>query len=161
MTPSPDQGGIQVKGLPEFRAELKKAEGSWEKELDKAHRKIAKMAAEGAQGIAIGMGGIWGRAASGIKGKGGPKGASIGSGGGIGNVAFWGAKRHTGWYAKPQYNASAGRQHPPWVGTSWETGAASGGPYAINRAIFFDLPLIERAYWQMVDEVTRGAFNSK
>jgi hypothetical protein len=49
-------------------------------------------------------------------------------------VGIFGAKRRTGWYSKGRYAASAGRQHLPWVGASWDVGG-NDGPYALNPAI--------------------------
>ena len=150
---------IQVKGLPEFHKALKDVDKAWPKAMTNVHKTIAKTAAEGAQGMAVGWGRKQAKAASKIRGTSSVKGASVGvPSGGIASTAFWGAKKHTGWYAAPKYNASTGRQHDPWVGNSWEAAAFSGGPYAINRALFFDLPEIDADYMRMIDELTKAAF---
>lgn len=152
--------GISVRGLPEFRAALKAMGPEWGPALTKTHKAIAAEGAAGAQGIAIGMGGVQAKAADRIRGKGTQQGAAIGpsGGNGIGNVAFWGAKKRAGWYAAGKYRSSTGRQFPLWVGNSWDTAAAEGGPYAINRALFFDLPKILELYQKMILELAKRAF---
>ena len=150
---------IQVKGLPEFHAALKGVDKAWPKEMANVHKVIAKKAAAGAEGMAVGWGRKQAKAAGKIRGSSSVKGASVGvPPGGIAATAFWGAKKHTGWYAAAKYNASTGRQHDPWVGNSWEAASYSGGPYAINRALFFDLPEIDKDYLRMIDTITHQAF---
>lgn len=154
------ESAVRWYGLDEFRAELRKIDDDrgWAKELQQVNKKIADRAAEGARGIAVGMGGVWARAADAI-------GSSASAGAGrvvvnksgrnpMANVAFWGALRRSGWNA----GHGGARQHPPWVGNSWDVATFSGGPYAINRALFFDLPEITADYMAMVDDVARRAF---
>ena len=50
-------------------------------------------------------------------------------------ATFWGAKRRTGWYARERYAGSTGRQHPPWVGASWDAGKRGEGPYVLNETV--------------------------
>jgi hypothetical protein len=150
------EGRVDVHGLPEFRRELKVLDGNWPKELRKVHKKIADEAARRSRGVAGGMGGVQGKAAGTIKGQATQKNARI-STSGIGHVAFWGAKKHTGWYAGGQYRVSTGRQHPQWVGNSWEV-AGPGGPYAINPALRSYMPSMLDEYAEMIDDLARRAF---
>lgn len=152
--------GAEVRGLADFRRELKNAGAAFPKELRSTHKKIADKAATGARGIALGMGGLQAKSASAIVGTATQTSASIGVTAGArnpyANVAFWGALRRTGWYAAPRYAGST-RQHAPWVGSNWEVGSFTGGPYAINRAIFFDLDDLVEDYWQMIIEIATHA----
>lgn len=75
-------------------------------------------------------------------------------------TAFWGALSRTGWYAHRRYRTSSSRQHPRWVGNSWDVGRP-GGPYAINDAIAQNLRSIEGAYVAALDRVTARAFPNR
>lgn len=153
-------GQIEIRGLADFRRALKAMDPDWPKALTKVHRAVATEAAGIARGIATGMGGVRAKAAGTIKGSGNQRSARIGpsGGGGIGNVAFWGAKKHTGWYGHSSYNDSQSAQHPPWVGSSWEVGNAGEGPYAINPAVATYEPRMEQRYFDMVLELAHDAF---
>lgn len=78
----------------------------------------------------------------------------------IGNTAsapfalatVWGARGHTGWYARARYKNSTGRQHPPWVGSSWEVGG-SGGPYGVNPAIHDRIDDVMRDWADAVEDL--------
>jgi hypothetical protein len=154
-------GGVNVIGLKEFRAELRKLHPQWPRALATVHKTIADTGARRAQGYAQGMGGIQAKASGAIVGRGDQRYARIGVSGGRGvpfaNVAFWGAKRHTGWYAQAQYAASP-PQHPPWVGSDWEVGVMGQGPYAINPAIALYMPELLEEYGRMVEELAAAAF---
>lgn len=154
--------GNEVRGLREFRAALKDIDPALPRELAKAHRTIARRGATGAEALAFGLGGVQARAAGAISGAGDQLSARISvnqSGRNpMANVAFWGAKKRTGWFAGGQYASSNSVQHPPWVGDSWEVAEFSTGPYAINRALFFDLPQLVADFDDMIVDLTRRAF---
>lgn len=150
---------IEIKGLSEFRKELKAIGPQWPKAMQKLQKELAADAAERAQGVASGMGGIYAKAAGNIRGYATATQASVGfPGGGIAGAAYWGMLRHTGWYAAARYRASSGRQHPAWIGASWEPAVAGQGPHAINDALAQMLPEIEDRYLAMIDEISRRAF---
>jgi hypothetical protein len=149
---------IEVKGLKEFRKELKAIGTEWPKAMQKGAKAISDHVAAAAQSRASGMGGVQAKAASMIKAYATPVEASVGfPSGGVAGPAFWGAKRHTGWYAAARYRGSP-RQHPVWVGTSWEPGVAGQGPYAINDAVATETPWILEQFERVVDDVTARAF---
>lgn len=150
-----------AKELRQFAKDLKAIGPEWPRMLSKVHRTIAKKATEKAVGQARGMGGIQARAAGALKGSGTQQAATIkvdakGSTR-FANVAFWGAKRRTGWYAG--INSPNGRrQHPTWVGASWEPGVAGQGPYAINDAIAAYGDELLQDWRDGLDELTKKAF---
>ena len=152
--------GIYVEGLREFTGALKRIDHELVDALKRAHKVIADEAAQQSQRRARGMGGVRAKAAGKITGRASTDGALVGVPSGIGAVAFWGAKRHTGWYAAPRFSESP-RQHPEWVGNSWEAGVAGQGPYAINDAIASYLPRLMEDFERMVDEATAQAFPEK
>lgn len=124
--------------LRQFAKDLKAIGPEWPRMLSKVHRTIAKKATEKASARASSMGGIQAKASGALKGSGTQQAATIkvdaNGSTRFANVAFWGAKKRTGWYA--HINSPNGRpQHPKWVGSSWEPGVAGQGPYAINDAI--------------------------
>ena len=153
--------GVEVIGLKEFRRGLKAVGAEWPKELRRVHKTIADRGAALAQGFASGMGGVQAKAAGAIRGRANQRSARIGVAGGRGspmaNVAFWGAKRHSGWYAAARYSDSP-PQHPPWVGNSWEPAVFGQGPYAINPALARYLPELLDEYGQMIDRLAADAF---
>jgi hypothetical protein len=153
--------GRTVTGLKEFRKALKAIGPEWPKRLRQVHKRIGDRGAELSRGRAAGLGGVQAHAANTIKGSGTQRYARIAVGGqmgGVGRVAFWGAKRRTGWYAAEQYQGSGQRQHPPWVGNSWDVAVAGQGPYAINAALAAYLPEAQEEYLRMIDELAREAF---
>jgi hypothetical protein len=149
---------LEIKGLKEFRRELKAASADLPKALRKAQKDMADDVATRAQGIASGMGGEAAKAAGSIKGYATQTQASVGfPSGGVAGAAFWGTLRHTGWYAAARYSHST-RQHPKWIGNSWEPGVAGQGPYAINDALAQYLPELDERYLDMIDDLARRAF---
>lgn len=153
---------VNIRGLAEFRAALRDLGGNWESELSLAHQKLGSKAAGWARARARAMGGVQARAASAIGERHSAKSAAIAvlparGLDAMANVAFWGAKKHTGWYAAHRYwNSSP--QHPPWVGASWEAAVAGQGPYAINDALAAHLDDIVEEYGDMIDHIARRAF---
>lgn len=148
---------VEIEGLKEFRKELKALGPEWPKALRKQYKAISDKVAQSAQAKASSLGGVHAKAAPGIKGYATADSGAVGvPSGGVAAVGVWGAKKHTGWYAKPQF-ANSPPQHPKWVGNSWEPGG-SGGPYGVNAAIAAELPFIEKAFTAVVDDVTKQAF---
>lgn len=142
--------------MREFRADLKALGPEWPKELSKVHKKIATAAAKDSQATAQGLGGVQAKAASKIKGSGTLTGASI-TVSGIGNVAFWGAIKRTGWYAAPKY-AKSPRQHPEWVGANWDVAVSGEGPYAINPTLAAHMDEYLDDFGEGIDELAARAF---
>lgn len=150
---------VEITGIKEFRAALKAMGPEWAPKLRDVHEQIARRGAALSRGNAQGMGGVQAKAAGTIKGRGNQRQATIAVSGqkGLGNVAFWGAKRHTGWYANPRYSDGKA-QHPPWVGNTWEVAEHGQGPYAINEALADNLPDIEEQYLNMIVNLANKAF---
>lgn len=152
---------VEVKGLTEFRRELRRMSAEFPKEMRRTQKDIADDVAERARGLASGYGRLQAHAAPAIRSYATQVQASVGftTGGSypMASVAFWGAMRHTGWYAKARY-AHSTRQHPPWVGNSWDVGVRGQGPRAINPAIADMLPEIDERYLKMIDELAKRAF---
>jgi hypothetical protein len=150
---------VEVKGLKDFRRELKELENGMEKELRVFHKSLGDELADKARSIASGMGGVRAKTAGAIKGYATQLQASVGFAPGgrypAASVAFWGAKRHTGWYA--HINSSV-PQHPKWVGNSWEPGVHGQGPYAINDAVADAAHDLADRYGRFVDDLTARAF---
>ena len=154
---------IEITGLREFRKALKAVGPEFPKQLTKANRDVAKIAERVSQSSARSMGGIQARAASAIKGSANARSARIQikpSKGkrnptAMANVAFWGAKKRTGWYrTKPQGKP----QHPEWVGSNWEVADLNSGPYAINAALARHLDDIVAAHRAALDRLAEAAF---
>lgn len=152
--------------IKDFRKELKRIGPEWPKELAQAHRDLAKIGERVSQSEARRMGGVQAKAAAAIRGRGNQRDARIAikpSGSkrnptAMANVAFWGAKKRTGWYAKPRYGDSAGQQHPDWIGNTWDVADPTGGPYAINVALYRHWDDLQAAYTAMIDRLTARAF---
>ena len=149
--------------MAEFRRALRAMGPEWTRELTKVHRTVALKVAAGAQSRAASMGGVHRRAAPAIKGYANKMNARVGVSPGaktrMANVAFWGAKRHTGWYANARYSDGPA-QHPAWVGNTWDVGVPGGGPYAINATVAAMTPTIIADFERMIDELARRAFPS-
>jgi len=148
---------VEVTGLKEFRAALKALGPEWPKALTEVHQQIGRRGAALARGRASTP--LQAKAQNTIKGRGTQRSATIAVSGmkGLGNVAFWGAKRHTGWYGKSRYRASPA-QHPKWVGNSWDAAVHGQGPYAINDALADNLPDIIDQYVNMINILAAKAF---
>lgn len=152
------KAAVEIEGLKEFRKDLKALGPEWPKALRKQYKEISDHVAVRASSRASALGGVHAKAAPKIKGYATAANASVGvASGGVASVGVWGAKKHTGWYAKPWFVESP-PQHPKWVGNSWEPGVAGQGPYAVNDAIAAELPYIEEAFGAVIDDVTERAF---
>lgn len=162
-TGSTSGAAIDAIGLKEFRRQLREIDRELTKELRVINKKVADEAAAKAKDIASGMGGVQARAASAIRGKANQRDARIGvlatGRNAMANVAFWGAKRRTGWYSAGRYASSSTPQHPEWVGNSWDVGAAGQGPYAINEAINRNLDALLDIFRDGIEDLARRAFN--
>jgi hypothetical protein len=149
---------VEIKGLRDFRRELKAVSTDLPRELRRLQKDIADDVANDAQGIAASMGGVQAKAAGDIRGYARADQASVGfPSGGIAGAAFWGTLRHTGWYAAARY-ANSPPQHPEWVGNSWEPGERGQGPYAINDALADMLPDLDDRYLDMIEDLAHAAF---
>src|SRR5690606_27550271 len=91
------------------------------REQRKANKDIAEHVARWAQDAARSGTRQQASAAEAIKARATAKTARLAITGGpaYAKAAFWGMKRRTGWYAAQRYEASTGRQAPPWVGANW------------------------------------------
>lgn len=151
----------EVKGLKDFRKELKDLEGDLDKELTKVHKKIAAEEASRIQVNADSAGGVWAKASKGITGVGLGTSAAIRIGkpnqAPMAPVAFWGAKKRTGWFANPKYGDYPS-QHPEWVGNNWDAASKTEGPYVINYTLAEDLDRIVESYGGMLDDLFAKAF---
>lgn len=154
---------VEVKGLREFRRDLKQVSDDLPKEMrDFNKNEVAEPIARLAQVYAHGMGGVQAKAASAITGYATATQASVGFPSGSSNhpeapVAFWGAKKHTGWYAAGWYSNSP-KQHPDWVGNSWQPGWRGQGPYAINDAVADAADDLPEKYGEMIERLSAKAF---
>lgn len=147
------QAGVELKGLREFRRDLKAVGAEWPRELRKVNRQVADDAAEWARGGAHQSGGVARKAAYSIVGASTQRSAKVrwgGRGYEFADGAFMGAKR---W---PQFK--------PWIGVDWkplEGGEGPGrGPYGINPALSDRREDIEDAYLDALDDLAGRAFDS-
>lgn len=146
---------IEVQGLKEFRAELKKLGPEWTKMLAKANKAAALLIVPVAKsdmsslGINARSGNPSGRPqaaiAPTIRAVQSAVAAQIKVGSGLPYVfgALLGSKTH------PQF--------PEWIGNSWTPGDP-GGPYGLGAAIAAELPAVLESYWDAVQQITANAF---
>lgn len=153
---------MEVRGLDDFRRELRQAGGDHAKALTKANRRVGREVAGKAKSNARLAGGVWAKAAPAISGRGNRDGASVG----VANTnrapmarpAFWGAKARTGWFANPVKYAGYSSQHPEWVGNRWEAASRTEGPYVINYTVLEEVPEILDVYGDEIEDLYRKAF---
>ena len=152
----------EIQGLKEFRRELKALGPEWPKELTKVHKAIAAKATALAQAKAMGLGGEQRKAAAAIKPAATMRTMGIAvrptTRAPMAFPAFWGTKKRSGWYARARYRSSTARQHPAWVGNTWEVAQRGQGPYAINDALAASLPSLLDDYSTMLRDLTHRAF---
>lgn len=143
-------GKVEVEGLASFRKELRALEGetAWARELTRAMRSVAQQGAAWAQAEATGMGGQQQHFAGALAGRAAGTTARIEvagertpAGKARGNPAFWGTKA--------QGN---------WIGSSWDVGDPSAGPYAINAALFKHDDDLLHEVMKAIDDVAHAAF---
>lgn len=124
--------------LVELRKALKELDTALPKALNKVTKQGAEIISSDARGRAAGLSPAAAAAAGQIKPSGTAQGAAVTLSASKkvpwALAAILGMDRRTGWYARARYDASSGRQAPPWMGTGWTVGGA-GGPKAINPAI--------------------------
>jgi len=147
----------EIRGLKEFRRQLKDVDAYWVKELRKASKDVADEGASHARREAASLGGVQAHAAKAIKGYATATEARVGILAGKrhpeANAAFWGAKRRTGWYGFNRYRVSRAIQHPVWVGNAWEPAVRGQGPYAINDALATHLESLLNRYRKSIDDL--------
>lgn len=156
---------IDVKGLKEFRKALRELGPEFPKALAQAHRNVAQIAERVSQAEARRMGGVQAKSAKAIRGRGNQRSARLAirpsnsprNPTAMANVAFWGAKKRTGWYAK-QNSPNGGQQHPTWVGAAWAVADPNAGPYAINVALHNNMDDIFAAFEAELDRLIAKAF---
>lgn len=152
--------------IKDFRKALRAIGPEWPKELAQAHRDIGKIGERVSQAEARRMGGVQAKAAAAIRGRGNQRDARIAikpstskrNPTAMANIAFWGAKKRTGWYARPRYAQSPKPQHPPWVDQHWEVADPNGGPYAINAALHRNWDDLQAAYTAAIGRLVSRAF---
>lgn len=149
---------VKVPELDSWRRNLARANNpaAYRRAFQKEERLIAVKVATLARSNAVAHGGSAKHFANTITGSATRDGARVGLRGGKANAAFWGAKKHTGWYAKGRYSHSP-KQHPEWVGSSWIAGGP-GGPIAINPAVAELSPLIPGWYGEAIEKVNAMTF---
>jgi hypothetical protein len=159
---------ITVEGLREFRKALKEAGDQFPAELKAAHLSVADIAARVSQAEARRMGGVQAKAAGSLRGSATATQARLQvkpskskrNATAMANVAFWGAKKRTGWYAQKRYADSPRVQHPEWIGNTWDVMDPSAGPYAINKALSAHQGDIYDAFDAALDRLISRAFGS-
>lgn len=144
---------IRVTGLSEFVAAVKDGDAAWARELSKSFRNIAKMIQSGAQGAAMGQGGVSAHVASGIRASGTTKGASIKLDVSA-QPAILGAEFGGGRYGAGKPTARGGHttQFKNWTGRSADAG------YFVYPTIRKQEPAIEAALMEAIDAVGAKAF---
>lgn len=125
--------------------------------LKEIHKEVAAAAASAAQSEARMMGGLQGKAASRIKGRGTDRAARVvvskTKTTPYAYTAFWGQKKRSGWYAWGRYANAAASQHPEWVGNTWDVAVKGQGPYAINDALAENLDAILDIYKEKLQQL--------
>lgn len=143
-------GKVEVEGLASFRKELRALEGDtpWTRELTRAIREVARTGAAWASDEAERMGGQQAHFADALAGRASGTtarievaGARTPAGKARANPAFWGTKA--------QGN---------WIGTSWDVGDPTAGPYAINAALFAHTDDLLDEVAKAIDDVAKAAF---
>lgn len=153
-------GEVEIRGLADFRKELRALDSKLPKEVRKVHKQVSDLVAARAKLAAAGGGRQSAKAAGAIRARATQGAAYIQTvpKPGFALGVFWGQKRRSGWFAAKRYSSSTGHQFQPWVGNQWEPGAAGGKPYFIGAAINQSLDEVEDIYLRGVDEIARQAF---
>lgn len=151
---------VEIRGLREFRRELRQIDSRMGNEVRKVHRRVADLVARRAVAGALAGGRQAAAAAKAIKPRATNTSAKIET---VRRPpfalgVFWGQKRRSGWYANPRYSESTARQFPPWVGNQWDPGETGGKPYHIGPAINASLDEVEDIYLEGIDDIARRAF---
>lgn len=153
--------GANILGLDEFKAALNRLGGLWDAEFSLLNQKVASKAAQDARARARSGSRLQAKAASAIGERHSKDRAAVAVlpswADRMANVAFWGAKRRTGWYNRARYNDST-PQHPAWVGASWDVAVAGQGPYAINNSLAAHLRKYQTEWLDGVMQMAGRAF---
>ncbi len=161
-----DGVGVEVKGLKEFRAELKAIDKKLPRALAKAAKDAAEVVAAQVRTDARSGTGQQSLLAATARAAGSQTSAKIA----VGNsslpfaiAAFMGSRHRSGWYAEDKYGDSSGRQFPPWVGNQWDPGEswdghASGEPYVIGGSIRTTKAAFVAKYADAIDDIMHDAF---
>jgi len=145
---------IRVRGLPEFRRELKAVDKAFGKELRQVHLKVARLVADRAKAAAPA------RARKAIRARATQRSASIEM---VNNPAdalgiLWGMRRRSGWYGARRYRQSSGRQFRPWVGNQWDPGETGGQPYYVGPAINASVDEVVELFGDGIEKLAARAF---
>lgn len=136
-------------------------QGGWDKEIRKAHAPASNVAAKAARGAMRSGGRQLARAARGVRSAPTRSQARLAvkptAAVPYVLVATWGSLRRTGFYAQGKY-AGATRQHPAWVGNSWQVATRGQGPYGINDGLAGGVDEIRAAYEKAVMDLLNRAF---
>lgn len=154
--------GAAITNLAEFKAAIARMGSLWDAEFSLLNQKIASKAASGARGRAGTGTPLQAKAASAIGERHSKDRAAVAvlpsALDRMANVAFYGAKRHFGWYGRSRYNDSTTPQAPPWVGNTWDVAVAGQGPYAINNSLAAHLREYQDEWLDGVRGMARRAF---
>ncbi len=152
---------VTVKGLSEFRRELRAIDAEIPKAMQVANKDIAREVSDAARSNARSAGGVWAKAAGAITPRATAEAASVGvsatARAPMALPAFWGARSRTGWFGAPKY-AGYPTQHPPWVGNTWEAASRSEGPYVINYTLLEQEDRVVELYGDAVMAASAAAF---
>ena len=152
---------IEVEGLASFRSSLKRANANLDKEFGQAQRELGRLLVIDAKGKARASSTSRRHFAGKITMRSTRQGLILGiRDPKLSAAAFWGAKKRTGWYADPRYRKSK-RQHPIWVGNSWQAGVKGQGPYALNDAIADNRDRIFELFSDAVYKASDGALSKQ
>lgn len=143
-----------MRGLPEFRRELKAVDKAFGKELRQVHLKVARLVADRAKAAAPA------RARKAIRARATQRSASIEM---VNNPAdalgiLWGMRRRSGWYGARRYRQSSGRQFRPWVGNQWDPGETGGQPYYVGPAINASVDEVVELFGDGIEKLAARAF---
>lgn len=134
-------GGLVRVEAPDAKAlaaALRAAERGMRRELARSNRAVARDTRGWARAAAASGTKLQRRAKGGIGSSADARAARLRvsptKGAPMARVAFWGAKKRTGWYAG-LYTVGSKRQHPEWVGDTWKVAKAGEGPYVINATL--------------------------
>lgn len=150
----------EIRGLKEFRRELRRVDKSLLNEMRKVHRKVSDLVVLRTKAAMAAGGPQAAKAAAAVKAR-ATSGSAI-----VDTVAkppfalgvLWGQRKRTGWYAAPRYADSGARQFDDWVGNQWDPGEHGGQPYFLGDAVNGSLDEIDAIYLEGIDDLARRAF---
>lgn len=144
----------RIRGLREFRRELKAMDSRWGPALRRTFLEVANRVAGAADAAAPS------RVKGSIRGRGTQRGAFVDVVARRGDeiAVVMGAKGRFGWYAAPRYSGSSGRQFAPWVGNQWVPGETGGKPYFIGDPINREVEPALETLADGIEDLARRAF---